>query len=219
MSIYFNTGMAVTNSQIALPDSAAVTFWMYLKGWSGGVSNRFFGSETGFEVTIPQAKDHVMNKLYNTVGLEGTTAINLNTWYHVGCTACRNAGIAETYINGILDASANNHTYTPASPAYIGIGGRYGATNDISNAIIEDLRFYDGLLSGKEIAEIYMSGVVNFLLANDLHFLKSAWCRRSKGDLSGLGGDTLYDEHGKGGNATVSGGDAFYYPTRKRLRK
>jgi hypothetical protein len=220
MSIYFNTGMAKTAAQINLPAIVSVTLWVNVQAWSAGLANRLFGSDTVFEITISSSTNKAKNELYTATGLTGTTVLSLNTWYHIAALANQNTGAGEIYVNGVLEGTGADHTQTPTTPDYLGIGGRDGAAaNEVSNAILEDVRLYNGYLTAKQINDIFLSGIITGQASGTAPYLYAAWCRNTKGDGSALGADGVIDEHGDFCYATVPAGNAYYSPGRKKLRR
>lgn len=98
-----------------------------------------------------------------------TITIAANTWYHV--CVIRKKGVGKfLYINGILDSSTESvGTQTNVSPTYFSIGAcQQGSPTSISgnwyNGYLNDIRFYDHVLSIKEIKDIAKGLVVHYLL-------------------------------------------------------
>jgi hypothetical protein len=87
--------------------------------------------------------------------LDGNTAVQLNTWYHVAMTYDGSA--LKLYVNGALDGSA------PASGAIVTTGttlkfGGAGGGPWNFNGRLDEASFYDRALSGSEIQAIYAAG-------------------------------------------------------------
>jgi hypothetical protein len=219
MSIYFETGYAKTAALVAIPDPVTVCFWLYVKAWQAD-RNRLFGSESNFEIYIDSINKKVYNELFMNGGDASTTALSLNTWYHIACSGRKSDGCGELFINGNMEATSFGHTDSYTTPNYLAIGNRNGsAAGDMSNAIFEDVRLYSGKLSDKQVFEIFKTGIINFLPGTGTPKLLYSWIRHTLGDTSLIGAEDITDEHGKTATATVPSGNAYYYPSRIKIRK
>lgn len=212
--------MMKTSNTIQLPALVSVCLWCKIKGWSAGVANRLFGSDGVFEITVTSSTNKPRNELYTNTGITGTTVLTLDTWYHIAALANQNTGAGELYINGLLEGTGVDHTQTPTNPDYLGIGGRDGAAaNEVSNAILEDVRLYNGYLTAKQINEIFLSSIISSQAFGTAPYLFAAWCRNTKADGSAIAADMIFDEYGDYGYGTVPANNAYYNPGRKRMRR
>jgi len=129
---------------------------------------RILGSATNFEFRISSA-GILTNDLYNnTSGHSATTALSVDTWYHVVCTGLESAGTSTTeiFINGVSEGTTDVASSTVAA-AILTIANRTGASNN-SDVILDDIRIYNRVLSTSEIETIYaargVDGIVEGLL-------------------------------------------------------
>lgn len=77
-----------------------------------------------------------------------------NTWTHYALVVNAGASTSSLYVNGVLAASvpwaiATNPAGTPTR-----LGAQFGPYGEFFNGAIDDVRIYDGVLSGAEIASL-----------------------------------------------------------------
>ena len=95
-----------------------------------------------------------------------STAISLNTWYHIACTYSQ--GKMKIYLNGVL----NKEFTTTIKPKYSNIqkcfiGAQNASGQYQTNSKINDVRIYDHCLSLKEIQELSRGLVCHYALNNN----------------------------------------------------
>ena len=102
--------------------------------------------------------DLMLFQIRDTVGgrvdVFGTTAIALDTWYHVVGTFDSTANIARIYLNGVEEASTATGAQIPINttdPVTIGTG----LFSAFWNGLLDDPRIYNRALSVGEVEEIH----------------------------------------------------------------
>lgn len=113
------------------------------------------------------------NKLQLAVGtnsawgkVTGSTALSLNTWYHVAAT-CSGTEI-KLYLNGVLDGTASTAVAIP-STTNLRIGDSPSWSGRLFNGMMADLRFWNVVRSASEISanmNTSLTGGETGLLAN-----------------------------------------------------
>jgi len=89
--------------------------------------------------------------------LFSTTAINLNTWYHVGFFVTDS--VLKLYVNGNLEASTSHNIlfdYTSGKNVFIGITDELNY-NLPSDMVVDNMRFYNRELTAAEVLLLYTS--------------------------------------------------------------
>jgi alpha-galactosidase len=87
--------------------------------------------------------------------ITSTTSINNGQWYHVTAVRTQSAGSFSVYVNGVLENTATGSTSLLNRSATLRIGGILtGSTGSFFNGNIDDLRFYDYVLSASDIATL-----------------------------------------------------------------
>ncbi len=90
---------------------------------------------------------------------EGTTVLNLNTWYHIAGTLSSTGG-AKIYVNGSLDITSSSRTANaPSTNEFSGIGcWKSRSNNNLSrpfNGKIDQVRVFTSVLSASQISTLY----------------------------------------------------------------
>lgn len=89
-----------------------------------------------------------------TMKVSANNAVVLNQWQHL-CVTRDSAGIANIYVNGVLSGAANQTSGTPAAgTTKITLGNRIGGGR-AAGVVLDDVRFYNRVLSTAEITQIY----------------------------------------------------------------
>lgn len=117
-----------------------------------------------------------------------TKELTDNVWYHLVLTF--DGSNAKFYLNGILESSKTitgfNQSYLISN--FLGIGASASGTQipnaNMFNGNMNDIRFYDHVLSIKEIKELYKSCIVHYNFNVD-------------------DGTTVYDSSGHGNDAVI----------------
>jgi len=94
---------------------------------------------------------------------EGTTVLNLNTWYHIAGTLSSTGG-AKIYVNGSLDITSSSRTANaPSTNEFSGIGcWKSRSNNNLSrpfNGKIDQVRVFTSVLSASQISTLYAETV------------------------------------------------------------
>src|SRR3989344_4287816 len=94
------------------------------------------------------------------------TNISLNQWYHAVSVIKTTSNSSGLYIDGALISSTGNFFGAATSTQTLSIGGNEAASN--VNAVIDDARIYNRVLTAADITELYNLGstAFNFSLTN-----------------------------------------------------
>ena len=126
---------------------------------------RIIGLGNGYATYWEKATSTVLvfyegiNNLYQQ---RNSSALSLNTWYHVAFTrdSSNTTGGMLIYINGVADAGTTSGNGTPndfspiSSPVFC-MGNDANNNTYPNNCIMEDLRVYNRALSAAEVASMY----------------------------------------------------------------
>jgi hypothetical protein len=114
-----------------------------------------------------------------------TTVIASGVWYHAVAT-CIKGGVSNVYINGVFEATKATNADSPTLTTMT-LGNRDNQpAGDALDGVIDDLRYYNRILSANEVSTIYA-------------------CRGSDNILYGLQARWLLDEGAEGVAATGTG--------------
>jgi hypothetical protein len=125
-----------------------------------------------------------------------STALSLNTWYHVAATVT--TGATKLYINGSLDTTGSN-TLNSFTYGKTHVGELYYATTTAARHFagnIDELALFNSVLSADEITQLYNNGDPFDLNSDSGNYTSSAnlkaWWRMGDGTEAGSG-TTIYD--------------------------
>ena len=91
-----------------------------------------------------------------TIAKSNNNVFTPNNWYHIVITRT-STGVANIYINGELNGTANQSSGTPATGTTSLYVGNRDANDRGFNGQISNVRIIDGILTTQEIAQIYQS--------------------------------------------------------------
>lgn len=149
-----------TVSTITPPSTSTVCVWVIFNSVTG--TQRIWGSADNFEWRCEGSI------LYNDTGVSGgygvgsTTLFGTGTLYHIVTTNNITTGSAAIYVNGVSDNTGTGQTSVPGT-ATLTIANRTGSSNYFSG-VLEDLRFYNRVLSSDEIATLYTCKGSDFIV-------------------------------------------------------
>ena len=136
----------------AAPANSSISFWLYLIELPGvGLFSRVLGTSGTYEVRISETGVMSNDMFQGTGFVDSITELQLDTPYHIVCTRASDNS-AQIFINGLLDNSGSSNDGS-APAGVIEIGTRPGAA-DYIDGLLEDVRFYDRVLSLAEVQTI-----------------------------------------------------------------
>ncbi len=152
-----------TNSDFIGTNPATITAWIYLKSYGGGT-----GAGAGYGRIVENGKTILnvnplarlgFNSDGSTSSYSAIGSLSLGRWYFV--TVSRNvAGVANFYINGVINGTANQNSGTPTvGTSNVVIGNRNDSARPFDGSL-DDVRVYNRALSASEIKELYNMGSV-----------------------------------------------------------
>ena len=135
------------------PLQGTIVLWM--NAASVGPRGRFLGSVDEFEAYVENGL--IANQLFSAGSLPNYVVSNTilveNTWYHVALTYDGALNLQQIYINGELDAEG-----ATADDLWDGgdfaFGHRAGRTNQYYSGMLDDVRYYDKVLTMEDIREL-----------------------------------------------------------------
>jgi hypothetical protein len=133
--------------------------WVYRTGTCGTFSHCYVFSDgmsgnTGYALRMTNDNGYKAELSINDgqQNITGTTVINTNTWYHVVATS--NGSEVKIYVNGVLETT----TAQTVTPSFAGQSSKIGngnTGNDLPfTGRLDEIRFYNRVLSGSEIQQI-----------------------------------------------------------------
>lgn len=105
-------------------------------GWSGNANKLVWVYDGGNPVVIME-----------------NAACTIGTWYHVAITISDNSSMT-SYVNGALNTAAQAVTHTNTKFSFA-IGAGYGGLEKWFDGVIDNVKFYNRVLSLAEIKDIY----------------------------------------------------------------
>ena len=152
-----------TSSDMIADSAATITAWIYPTGWGEGTFGRIVDNTddgtAGLAFRITDATDSLrFGSDGGTTNVDSATnSIVLNTWTHVAVTRTV-AGVANFYVNGALNGTADQPSGTPeAGTGNVKIGNRTAGDYTFAGKI-DDLRVYNKVLTTAQISAIYAGG-------------------------------------------------------------
>lgn len=156
-----------STTTLAPPTTGTISFWINMKGFANLQCILYVDTEFAMEI----GTDGIIEIWLNRMGAKSTkavTALSTNTWYHISATF-NNSGDNALYINGVQDVSENKSAKAPATDTWY-FGAESGTSNYL-DAYLEDLRFYDRILTSGEIDLIYQANGLD----GDIDGLLHSW--------------------------------------------
>jgi hypothetical protein len=186
------------------PNLANVTycFWVYFNTLNA-TSNRLLGTDTAYEIRTTTDFGGGMrfaNELFSSDAVNPSPAVSttvavIDTWYHVAATINADKSVAQIIINSVLEASGGPSTDIPTFTNF-GIGNRGGAPGgnyvdgQCCNGIMDDIRYYNRVLTLNEIATIYNSSGRDSIVDG----LQARWMLNEQGEgIISSGTDSIKD--------------------------
>jgi hypothetical protein len=155
---------------------ATVMGWIYPRSWGESDNGRILdkasqisGDRDGWMIGVVGSGRNALQFAQGFTGVRGfwrseANTLNLNAWTHFAVVydAGSVANDAEIYLNGVLQSPLVEITPTGSIATDAGISMRMGNyaqdTSRTFDGIIDDVRIYDRLLSGAEVADIATAG-------------------------------------------------------------
>jgi len=124
---------------------------------------------TAYTIAIFSGSFVVCRQDANTTDLlYSTTAVTLNTWYHVAFSM--DISTAKIYVNGVLEGSMNlgstGFNYDPTRNVLL--GGTNEPFNNYFNGSIDNVRFYNRILNNSEVSALYAEDVFCSEIATEI---------------------------------------------------
>jgi len=141
-------------------DKFTVSFWANPSNWAIGnrlIDLRDAGPTNGFSF-IQGNSANSLEFSFDTSTL--ISDLPINTWSHIVGQVDRIGSYSKLYRNGLLVEEDTPSSLTNvASTNFLTIGKRSTANSNYFSGIIDEVRFYDRVLTTQEISSIYNSGV------------------------------------------------------------
>lgn len=163
---YIDLGTYTQGTGLALNADMSISAWIKTSNLSSTqvvICNYTSGSSGGgYCIEMNRQGNGQYGILYNgaTVGLQGSTILSSNTWYHIVMTRTGTSGnwSYNLYLNGNPDGSATNvaQNFGNGSVAI----GRFGAYDGgYFNGSISNVSVWNAALTSSQVSEIYNEGV------------------------------------------------------------
>lgn len=191
-----------TNTSLA---NLNVTYscWMYTTSLPASIGTAFHNGNAsangaGIEI-INTGKFRI--EFYGRVTFSSTTTPALLTWYHVAFTRNNTTGLAQLFVNGLLETTITNFFNAPNAFTAVGCSIFNSAvTNNFFPGIVDDCRIYERVLSNQEILDIAHQLPVS---ASNLKI----WYKLDDGS-----GSTSVDSSGNGFTLTLNNSPTWITP-------
>ncbi len=209
-----NVMIATTSApSLQISDNFTVLMWVYLKSSGGGsfmdVINKSIHTSGGGlymayknDVGFICGADNQSNS-----PVSGLSANDVGSWHLIACTTSSNA--RSIYVDGVFKASNNggSSSWNNNGNLFIGAGtsgslGTAAAFN--ANAVIDDVRVYNRVLSPQEIQSFYTMNQTKMNAPQETKItngLAGMWTFNGK-DISGI---SVFDVSGNGHHGTSTG--------------
>jgi hypothetical protein len=163
-------------------------------------------SSGGYGIEMNRLNNGQYGILYNgaTVGLQGSTILSSNTWYHIVMTRTGTSGnwSYNLYLNGNADGSATNVTQDFGNGG-VAIG-RFGAYNfGYFNGSISNVSVWNAGLTSSQVTEIYNEGVPSNLNNHSAYSNLVSWWQLGSNSSFNTNW-TVLDEKGSNNGTSVN---------------
>jgi hypothetical protein len=144
--------MVLFSNDLIATGADSISVWVYKKPGSATigtiVSNNRIALRSASSARIQFQCDG------GTSRFSADGAVVEGVWQHWVVTRDA-AGLSNVYVNGVLTGTPNESCGTPATIANVTVGGDF---SDYWNGKIDDLRFYDRVLTANEVKQLYGLG-------------------------------------------------------------
>lgn len=189
------------SSEIQISYPLTISAWIYptanasSSNWRAVISWGAASTGQGRFLAIANTTNNLVFGSYVS-SVTSSTALSLNTWYHVAATVT--TGATKLYINGSLDTTGTN-TLNSFTYGKTHVGELYYSQTTASRHFagnIDELALFNSVLSDNEINQIYNLGKPFDLNSDAGNYSSSsnlkAWWRMGDGTEGGSGA-TIYD--------------------------
>ncbi len=164
------------NSSLTPHDKITISFWLYNRGGQNAGIYKYAscpdvagspGKSRAYYVQVSDSTGKAQLKIFSSVGtyddIVSNGVVSLNDWHHIAARFYQ--GQAAIYIDGQLDNSTTMSVSSIMDDAHpLTIGGYWdycSGDNFVSrlNGTIDDVRIYNGALSGGQIQQLYQEGL------------------------------------------------------------
>lgn len=195
-----NDYMDVGNdSSLSISGALSISAWIYadsLSGYPMFLSKRASGSGHAYQFYSNIGK---LNYNNGTI-VQSSGSLTLSSWNHIAVTF-NGAGAVVFYINGSSAGTATAASSNPTNSGSVSIGRAYNG--NYFNGKIDEISFFNSVLSASNISDIYNSGV-----PADISSLSPlGWWRM--GDNDNGTGTTITDQGSGSNNGTLTNGPTF----------
>jgi hypothetical protein len=126
--------------------------WPADANWASTVLRKGDANPCNWQLAVVQGQVKLMLDDYDAYGIAGGTVLALNKWNHVAATW--DGTNVRIYANGVLDATPTARAAPIGTDTrVVYLGGRPGST-DVTNGVVDDVRFYNRALTAAEIAAL-----------------------------------------------------------------
>lgn len=168
---YIDIGDA-NKANFAFTTTFTVTAWVKGNTVSGthGIISKTHDSEDGYLLSLSNGKiSGGTSGPGSHKNIEGSTTLNVDTWYHVAAVFAASEFTHHIYINGVLDDGTegdNNQSQLRDSGeelilGAINRGNNNGEITEFFNGVIDEIRFYNRGLTEEEINNLYLADIEN----------------------------------------------------------
>lgn len=146
----------MTTSNFSIPAQGTMAFWMI--PYPNSTRQRILGATDEFEIVIESG-----NYLSNQLGAAGSDTLDSPTilesgkLYHVVMTYNTVSAQSTIYLNGTLDYLGLKADDSPVGTQTLTLGSRTGST-EYFNGILDEVMFFDRVLTANEINSLYLEG-------------------------------------------------------------
>ena len=151
-ALSFNGNVEIDAASFTIPTTG--TFAMWLKFDSTGSTYRYFGSDNNYEL-IKNSSDELEGDIFDSNGANSSFTITAGTWVHMVYTYDEPSNTSNIYINGSFDATGDADSNVVSGTITLGIGHRFGYGGDELEGDLDDVRFYNRVLSPAEVTTLY----------------------------------------------------------------
>lgn len=158
----FDSYVTITNNAAFQTTAAlSVTGWIRATSFGSGtdvdlILRKGDANPNNWQLSIANRRIEMCLDGNDGSAFQGNTTLNTGQWYHVAGTW--DGSRVRLYLNGVLDntpATKAAPIGTDTRPVYL--GGRSGST-DVTNGVLDDVRFYNRALTAAEVAALATGG-------------------------------------------------------------
>lgn len=209
MAVDFAAGANYLQTAGNFDESAEASLCFWVNFSTLGINNRIVGTDTLYEGRLSTGDTLFHELRQGGTPFTSTFSFSVDTWYHI--VLCMDGTVKAIYIDGLIDTGPSVNTHgTAGFDTPLSVGSATWNTGQGMDGLLEDVRFYDRLITSEEVFQIANSEGLDGITNGLIHW----WTMNN-----GVVGQNVVNEPDLVGNQDLSTvvGSCVYAPTQRRF--